>query len=244
MTAFAAFDRLAPRYDELWTHTPAGRAQRDQVWRVIDPLFRPGDRVLDIGCGTGEDAVHLAARSVDVHATDASPAMAGIARERGVAATVIAAERIPELPGPYDGAVSNFGVLNCLDDLPTFARGLATLIRPGGPVAICTMGRFCAWETMYYAATGRFGKALRRLHPQVPSSLGIVVRYPTAVELRSAFADFELRDWRGIGLFVPPSYVSLPARVVALAAALDRALARIPGLRALSDHRLLIFVRK
>ena len=60
-------------------------------------------------------------------------------------------------------------------------------------------------------------------------------------QLRTAFsADFELERWTGIGMLLPPSYVQLPARVVSVLAAIDR----LPFLRALADHRLLIFVRK
>ena len=65
----AAFDKLAMRYDELWTHSPVGRLERDEVWRCIKRLFRPGDRLLDLGCGTGEDAVHLERLGVTVSAS-------------------------------------------------------------------------------------------------------------------------------------------------------------------------------
>jgi ubiquinone/menaquinone biosynthesis C-methylase UbiE len=51
------------RYDAVWTDTPHGRAQRDLVWRHVDRLFQRGDSVLDLGCGTGEDAAHFAARA-------------------------------------------------------------------------------------------------------------------------------------------------------------------------------------
>jgi ubiquinone/menaquinone biosynthesis C-methylase UbiE len=58
--ASGCFDALAADYDRVWTNSGPGRLQRDAVWRHIDPLFRPGSVVLDLGCGTGEDALHLA----------------------------------------------------------------------------------------------------------------------------------------------------------------------------------------
>src|SRR5690349_6618752 len=61
-----AFDTVAARYDELWTESPAGRAQRELVWRELDPRLHPGQRILDIGCGTGADAAHFTARGLDV----------------------------------------------------------------------------------------------------------------------------------------------------------------------------------
>src|SRR5579872_1272409 len=166
-----AFDRVAARYDEVWTNSPVGRAQRELVWQHVDALFRNGDRILDIGCGTGEDAAHFAQRGAKVHAVDPSPAMIAIARTRGGFTTeVLGAEDLAQLrlaapaqASVYDGAVSNFGALNCASDLSAVACDLANLVRPGGRIAICTIGRFCLWETLHYAARFQFGKAFRRL---------------------------------------------------------------------------------
>jgi ubiquinone/menaquinone biosynthesis C-methylase UbiE len=165
MTTAALFDSLAPRYDELWTDAAVGRAQRNAVWRVVDPLFRPGDRILDIGCGTGADAAHYAARGVRVYATDASASMIAVASARsGFTTQVLAAENLSQLRGDrFDGALSNFGALNCVEDLAAVSRMLGALIRPGGRLAICTMGRFCAWELLYYCVRLNFRKAFRRL---------------------------------------------------------------------------------
>ena len=64
----SAFDELAEVYDADFTNTLLGTLLRDAVWRRIDRLFAAGDRVLDLGCGTGADAVHLAERGVRVMA--------------------------------------------------------------------------------------------------------------------------------------------------------------------------------
>jgi ubiquinone/menaquinone biosynthesis C-methylase UbiE len=241
----APFDTVAAQYDQQWTATPIGRAQREQVWRHVDPLFHPGDRILDVGCGTGADAAHFAERGVAVHATDPSPSMIEVARRRGsFTAEVLRAEEIATIGKTFDGALSNFGALNCVDDLAAVASGLASVLRPGGRLAICTIGRCCAWEMLYYVARGQFAKAFRRFRGSAPSSLGVTVHYPSVGELRRVFADFELERWTGIGLLVPPSYVRMPARLVRWCSILDCALAPIPPLRAMADHRLLILVRK
>lgn len=215
MSSTALFDRIAERYDEVWTNSPEGRAQRDQVWREVDGLFREGERILDIGCGTGEDAAHFAARGVDVYGIDASPAMIDVARRRGgFRAEVCGAEEIARIGGTFDGAISNFGALNCVEDLGAVAESLAGMVRPGGRVAICLMGRFCAGESLYYGARGQWGKAVRRWTGRAMAE-GMPVYYPTVREVRRAFeGGFELRRWVGIGV------------------------------RAVGDHRLFIFVRK
>jgi len=186
MSAPAAFDRVAARYDEQWTSTPIGRAQRDLVWREIDPLFQAGDRILDIGCGTGEDAAHFTARGVTVHAFDPAPAMIEVAQKRGgFTASVLRAEEIAEAGGTYNGAISNFGALNCVDDLPGVARDLAALVPRGGAVAICILGRFCAWEALYYASRFQFRKAVRRLSGMARTDF--TVYYPTVAQFGEAF---------------------------------------------------------
>src|ERR1700674_4183250 len=110
------FDAIAPRYDELWTRSPVGRLQRDAVWRRLDDLFRPGEKLLDLGCGTGEDALHFMSRGMEVSAIDASSEMVRIASERGVDAKVLAIEDLERVSGCFDGVISNFGAMNCVEN--------------------------------------------------------------------------------------------------------------------------------
>jgi ubiquinone/menaquinone biosynthesis C-methylase UbiE len=228
-TVGLAFDRLASTYDELWSSSPNGRVQREAVWRRIDGLFRPGDRILDLGCGIGDDAVHFMERGTEVMAVDASAEMVRIARSRGVEAFSC---QLSAISSQFDGAISNFGMLNCVERLEPVAADLGRLIRPGGKLAICVIGRFCLRETCRYALEARFDKAFRRLRPGgTMASFGVHVRYPSVRRIQRAFArHFRLESWYGIGLCSPND-------------AWERRLAHLPFLRAMADHRLLIFHR-
>jgi ubiquinone/menaquinone biosynthesis C-methylase UbiE len=73
------FDAVADSYDQGFTFSKIGQAQRAAVWKELSRAFRSGDRVLEIGCGTGIDACFLAERGVSVVACDSSAAMIRIA---------------------------------------------------------------------------------------------------------------------------------------------------------------------
>ena len=245
--AGAAFDRIASRYDELWTCSPVGRLQREAVWRRLDKLFNDGNTLLDLGCGTGEDALHFMRRGMSVRAIDASSEMVSIAHIRGVDASVLGIEQLDRVQGCFDGVISNFGAFNCVADLHAIRPVLARLIRPGGHLAICILGHFCLWETVWRLLQGQPRKAGRRWRcEQLSASLQIPVRFLSVSNLARAFhPEFTLSDWRGIGAFVPPSYVpSLPLYLLRALGTLDRLVAHLPLLRALADHRLIVFVRK
>jgi SAM-dependent methyltransferase len=241
-----AFDHLAARYDKIWTLSSIGRNQRQEVWRVLDPLVQAGDFVLDLGCGTGEDALHFMDRGAHVHGVDASHEMVRIARARGVDAQPLPLECIGKLRGTYDAAISNFGVFNCIQRLDRVAVALEHLIRPGGYLAICIMGRVCVWETCYFLCRGRPAKAFRRWPGSgAASSLDIQIHYPSIKQLVHTFKrNFRLLAWQGVGLCVPPSFISgFSETTIDRLAALDRRIIHWPLLRALSDHRLVLFQR-
>lgn len=239
-----AFDKIATQYDAAWSETPIGRAQRSAVWRWIDPLFKEGDLVLDLGCGTGVDAQHLESRGVSVYGIDSSLRMVEAARRRGIRADCCPIEQLHHIGLKLDGVISNFGALNCLPSLKDLASVLAGMVRPGGHLALCFVGRVCLWESIFYLFHGKSHKAFRRLHASAGSSLGVRVFYPSLRDIVSALSKFHLLNSYGIGLFVPPSYVPFFTDwEVERLAALDRCFAHLPVFRTLADHRLHIFKR-
>jgi ubiquinone/menaquinone biosynthesis C-methylase UbiE len=259
--AATAFDRVANSYDELFTHTAIGRAQRRQVWSRLLAAFPVGSRVLELNCGTGEDARFLANRGRPVLACDASAAMIEVAKRRtqheighvNLTFLRIANEELDSLPieQAFDGAFSNFSGMNCVSDLRSVARNLAKLVKPGGRVLLCVWSSLCLAEIIWYFAHVQAKKAVRRFSRQATAKLGdavISVFYPSIREMRQAFSPwFALSSRRAVGLFVPPSYVEQLIgrrhKLLARLDQLDRLCAGWSILRDVGDHVLLEFVR-
>lgn len=245
--ASGCFDLLAAQYDHAWTNSGSGRLQRNAVWRHMLPLFHAGDRVLDLGCGTGEDARELASRGVHVLGLDASSEMVRIARHRGVDARLLTIEAIDTLSRKFDGVISNFGALNCVHPLAPLRPPLARLIRPGGYLAVCVMGRFCALESLHFLRRFCFRKAARRWSGETfAKTLGLRAYYPFAGQLRRCLApEFQLVSRTGIGLVVPPSYVDgIAEDSLEQRDRIDQRIAHLPVLRAMADHQLFTFIRR
>lgn len=176
----AAFDEIAAIYDEVFTHSLIGHAQRESVWKEIDHIWKVGDHVLELNCGTGEDALHLSGKGISVTGCDASQAMIEVATEKkrrarnaSVRFFVFPNEHIGKLSlhRPFDGVFSNFSGLNCVADLADVARQLATLVRPGAELALVFSTRFSLWEFFWYAFRGALSKATRRWSGHVTSSV-------------------------------------------------------------------------
>jgi SAM-dependent methyltransferase len=243
------FDTLAEDYDRTFTDTRVGRWMRDASWRRCDALFPAGAHVLEVNCGTGEDAVHLAQRGVRVTATDASEAMVAIAGRKVEAAGVgdrvqvlrLAIEELGPHLGRFDGVLSNFGGLNCVGNLAAVARALAEVVRPGAPGFVCVMGPRVPWEWAWFLWRGDAGRAGRRLRPGGTAWRGLTIRYYSAGDVRRAFApSFRVTRVSALGAIMPPPFAESWAlahpRLAASCARVERLLETTWPLPALADH--------
>jgi SAM-dependent methyltransferase len=256
-----AFDSLAARYDDLFTRSMIGRAQRGAVWEVLIETFEPGAHVLELNCGTGEDALFLARHDVSVVACDASERMIQTARRRMQTEDPDAPIQFELLPTEhlsklcprelFDGAFSNFSGLNCVADLSQTASDLAALVTMRGPVLICLSTRFCLSEMIWFIFHGEFRKAFRRSSGIAIAKVGdfaVKVHYPTLRAVKRLFApSFLLRSCIGIGVAVPPSYlepvIRKYPRLLSLLRLIDKWISRLPWFRTIGDHMLLSFER-
>jgi cyclopropane fatty-acyl-phospholipid synthase-like methyltransferase len=152
-----SYDRRINRLSGHWT-----RAMKEQVAAAV----RPGSKVLEIGCGTGELASLLVSSGCTVDAFDLSPSMVAAARERIAAEGLegrltvqqMGVEAMDTLPGSlYDAVVSTLVFSELADSERRFAlRHAHKLLRPDGCLVI-------ADEVVPHSPTRRVLQALIRL---------------------------------------------------------------------------------
>jgi demethylmenaquinone methyltransferase/2-methoxy-6-polyprenyl-1,4-benzoquinol methylase len=194
------FDRIAPLYDPMNRAMTAGL---DRGWRraAAAAVVRPGDRVLDACCGTGELALADAAAGGVVTGVDFSEPMLERARRKSSAIEWVRGDALalPFEAGSFDAATVGFGVRN-VADLAVALRELRRVLRRGGRVAVLEITRprgllvpfYRLWFDVLIPLAGRVlpgGVAYRYL----PAS---VRRFPGPEELAAELARAGFEDIR------------------------------------------------
>lgn len=213
--ASAAFSAQAPHYDTDEKGNVVIGDLRKQVYAHVARYMKPGSRILELNAGTGIDATYFVSLGHTVVATDLSDGMVTeLARK---AAALEGRMSVRQLPydkldivddGPFDYIFSNFGGLNCIDDLSRVTKHLPRLLKPGGYVTFVIMPVICGWELLSTFKGSPAG--FRRLKKQVMANIDnryFPTWYHSFKEIRSAFGDkFTLISNEGLAAISPPPH--------------------------------------
>ncbi len=155
-------DHMGAAYDR-YAHTKGTVQEVDHVVGALG--LTPGDRVLDVGCGTGRHAIELARRGIDVHGVDISQRFIDIARTRAsdeqsdrtpvaslIAAGVVTFERGDarslRFEAEFDAVIclcqGAFGMMTADGDDAAVVAGMARSLRPGGRLALSAFNAYFA----------------------------------------------------------------------------------------------------
>ncbi len=220
----ALFDSAAQNYDNTFTNTEIGKLQRARVWNYLNSILPNNSiNILELNCGTGEDAIWFAEKGHKVLATDISEKMVEIARLKSEQLNLsdkIFVEQLDinkinkaNFPNRFDLIFSNFGGLNCLseNELNVLSQRLKNLLNSTGRFVAVAMSEFCMIESIYFLSKFNFKKVFRRRKMQcvnVNDSL-IKTYYYNPKRFFGYFKnEFDLNKTISVGLTIPPSYLN------------------------------------
>ncbi|MGB0368451.1 MAG: SAM-dependent methyltransferase, partial [Flavobacteriales bacterium] len=220
-----AFNQMAADYDAVFTNSKIGRLQREIVWSYLNENLEFGTefRVLELNCGTGEDASIFAKKGCEVTATDISSEMLAVARCKAAKQDVSSLIEFKSVDlnaidkhtfeHKYDLVFSNFGGLNCVskESLQLLSEKLQSLLKPEGRFVAVVMPSFCLMESVYFLLKFQFEKAFRRLRNKVAwtndEGETISIYYYSPSQFKSIIGErFTVQSHIPVGLWVPPSY--------------------------------------
>ncbi len=219
---FNDFDTAATHYDDVFTNSRIGKAQRELVYSYLHSIFTPSQQfsILELNCGTGEDAIKFAQKGHKIIATDISEKMIAIAntkkhpKELLFKTLDINQLSIHSFSTKFDLIFSNFGGLNCLNSsqFKAFIDTTTELLTPNGKLIFIIMPKYCLWERFYFSIKRDFQKATRRNTTQAVLANVDGIQVPTwyynPVDICSfAKKYYVVNQIRPIGLFIPPSYL-------------------------------------
>lgn len=253
-----AFSRQSDHFDEEDRRNPVLADMRMQIYEHVWQYLRPGDHMLELNAGTGIDAFYFSSKGCCIHATDLSDGMIRQLREKisadpdnkRITCQQLSYDQIHRLNGQrYDYVFSNFGGLNCIDDLSKVTQHLPGILKPRAYVTWVIMPPVCLWE-ISNALRGRFRMAFRRFHRD-----GVMAHlegeyfktyYHALDDIRKAFGDrFRLVQSEGLGALSPqPHREDFPVKhpnTYAMLRRLDKATRRHFPFNRWADHIVVTF---
>ena len=215
-----AFDIASVNYDNDFTFSNIGKAQRNRVFKYLNPLLSKEKlSILELNCGTGEDAIKLSKMGHRVLATDISEGMIQTAKKkqqhRNCQFKVLDITAISKsnFDSKFDLIFSNFGGFNCLSqkEIQQFFNKATSLLNKNGRIILVIMPKNTLWERIYFSLKRQFKKAKRR---NTSTSIAVNVEgksvqtwYYNPIDISALASTYSTQNIKPIGLWIPPSYL-------------------------------------
>ena len=257
-----SFDSAAANYDSDFTHATIGKLQRKFVYRHLSKILAENQfkSILEINCGTGEDAIWLAQKGFYVTASDISEKMIAIASAKNNIKNLnfkqldINDMSNTFIKEKFDLIFSNFGGLNCLSEiqLELFFKNASQTLTEKGKLVLIIMPKNSLWEQVYFLMKGKFNSAFRRKKKSAIANVDgekvITYYYNPKETITLADHYFKFKQQNPIGFFIPPSYLEPffknKPNLIFFVTALERKITTRSFLAKYADHYLIAFEKK
>jgi deazaflavin-dependent oxidoreductase (nitroreductase family) len=258
----SAFDSASEEYDFTIRNNFINTWIRRRSIEVLSRYIRPDDYLLEIGCGTGAEALEVSKKVQGLVALDVSQGMIDLLsakvkakhREGKVIPLKLAASELPRAKEFFGGhkirvAYSFNGALNCEPRIHRFVSQLSDVLEPRGIFVCSIRNTLCLTEAISHALALQFDRMSPRKHQPVMVSVG-GRDIPSAYYPPGTFSDFfkprfKVKEVIALPGLLPPAYLNdyylRLRRFTSVLERLDSALSGRFPLSRFGDQTLFVF---
>lgn len=252
-----AFTKQSLIYDEYEKSNEILEWMRQQVYDAALKYLKPGDKILELNSGTGRDSLYFAKLGFEVLCTDLSDGMIEKISEKikkenpGNRIRVLQCSftELDKLSDEkFDFIFSNFGGLNCINDLRAVTRHFPNLLNENGKVCLVIMPPVCPWEIIqifkfkFKFASRRFSKFGADANVE---GVSFKTYYFSYKKIKSAFGSkFKITYKQGLAVFTPipqmENFIKKHLTLVKLLQKLDEMFSKHFPFNLVGDHLIII----
>jgi ubiquinone/menaquinone biosynthesis C-methylase UbiE len=213
-----AFSNQSKIFDLLDHENKLTEHLRNIYRAEIDSQIKPGSNILELNCGTGIDTLYFANKGHHILATDNAQGMLDKLStkvdeqrlEKNITVQRCSFTELDQLGDQkFDYIISNFGGLNCTQDLSDVLRQFNHLLNEGGKITLVIMPKISPWE-LVMALKGKFKTAFRRFRKNTAAHVeGVyfsVYYFSPSYVTNALKKDFKRLTLKGIYFAVPPEF--------------------------------------
>lgn len=255
-----AFSKQSVVFDQLNAENKLSEYLRSCYREEVISQLKPAGSILELNCGTGLDAMYFAEKGHNVLATDNAPGMLQQLDQKlnnsplkvSIQTMRCSFHDIDTITDrKFDHIISNFGGLNCTDNLKDVLLKLSPLLNDHGKVTLMIMPKICPWE-LILLFKGKFKTAFRRFKKNTPAHIEGVhfscYYYNPGYITKTLKKEFDVITLKGVCIAVPPEfYQGFVERYPGLFLALkkiDAAICNIFPFNRWCDHYMITIQKK
>jgi ubiquinone/menaquinone biosynthesis C-methylase UbiE len=256
------FDHIASTSDSTYASGRIGQMQRRRVWRYLEKITPElkGLEILELNCGTGDDAVLFSDRGFNIVATDVSEEMLKVTQQKvqqyslqhKISSHYLDLDAFDEtvFHKKFDLVFSNFGGLNSINPaaLVKLLDKIPVMLTPRGRFVAVVGSRYCLWETLFYLLKFNFKMAFRRWTKREVITECIETNfknwyYQPSQIIRWTTSAFSLNFKMPVGISIPPiqlePFFERRERSLFRFYSVEKKLSRFSFLSGYADHYLI-----
>lgn len=250
-----AFSRQSEIFDEYEKGNETLKWMRSVTHNHVLKYLREHDQILELNAGTGIDAVYFSSKGFRIHCIDISEGMIKKLGEKVdslnlnnlISYEILSFTELDKLRNKsFDYIFSNFGGLNCSEDLSSLFTQFYKILKPGGRVSLVIIPPICPWE-VGLLFKGKFKTAFRRLKKGgvIANVEGIsfpVYYYSVRDTIKALGTEFRIIDIQGLASISPPPYMeNFPRRYPRLYKTLTSLDERVSHFSRLTGGQIILF---